>query len=1221
VSFNGETNKGGQSSDHFDCGELLSFSGADEVKCRWTDSQTLYVGVSGSLSLYPGDIVSVLGDSIYSSDSVKSCNSSYALGTVNATLTAPSDAVTPSVLFSSIQQLYDFCVDVSIDASGSIVGCLPTYEWSLVGSSSDNTTSLENLLNSANSDSLDIDNAYLNGGSWYALKLSASNCLGKNSSNVANFTMAAAAVPSLTIDGGFSQSIYSYNSLSLTARGTSSSCGDFTCSDALTYTWNVLYNPQVDFTSTLNTFSLSSGSLNASSIYYIQCKVSDCFSNENTVVVKVTTLTSDLVATIAGGTMRTVSESDILIMDGSNSYDPDGGKVGYTWSCSDAIDNPCGQNATGSESVMKIGKYMLPDNSTREPYAITLEIDSISDDRTASYTQWIYVEAEEVPSIDITTTATKFNPTESNTISATLDTTSGKIKAVWSVSDSSTDLEYGNSLSANILGAYTKTFPENSYGGLATFNLQLKSGAIDTEGSSYTLKLTATFQDSGASSMATITFVSNSAPTSGSLAVSPDSGYVLQTAFDATLSGWVDDDTPLLYTFYLMKGSTSASCQTIQASSYANSASDFYLPAGTIYIKGVITDSLGAETESVSSGVEVTQHTQLSTTNLTSLASTAISSALLNNDFDSVASTLSALTSSVVDTSIDCSAALWSYCSTLHRDNCSETANTCGECLDGYDGKSGDANTVCVYTDGCHMDGTMDGNETDIDCGGSVCAPCADGDGCEVDSDCESGICESGVCTEQTKSCPMANGLECNGGGAGTCNYKHKQSGKAMPASWCGESNVQCSAYCVCNSTYYTGSKCSMTQEQKEAALEAVVLVFENMATVFDSYDGNLDPDDVETYSAILSSSTSDVSMFDEDAASTALSVLESVVSGSDSISSTAAADILSAISNLLSYTFSSSRRSLAERQLLTSTESTLIKHLVTTCESLVSSESEGYSTDTSEDEVQMTYGAYYGADLCFFIDQSQSTDQSDAGLAASGLKLCEGLEDATIYEICSFSFTSTDVPDSTVSTVYKIVTSTRDDSRRRLSESNNSDIIRIGFTSDYNWVDESIFRANGSCPGSYYYSEDACGGYNISCSAEYSGYELECVSNSSYPVCASYNNDTDTYDLCQTVNYTSSAVYCDCGISDGIFVAEAQHSTGYVTVSYTAASPTVSPTILPTTPSPSASPTSSPTESPTVVKATSVSQNGGSAATGRSLFVTVMTIFIALSFQNTFLW
>jgi len=47
-------------------------------------------------------------------------------------------------------------------------------------------------------------------------------------------------------------------------------------------------------------------------------------------------------------------------------------------------------------------------------------------------------------------------------------------------------------------------------------------------------------------------------------------------------------------------------------------------------------------------------------------------------------------------------------------------------------------------------DTVLNGDETDVDCGGDTCDPCADGQMCNVAGDCVSGFCESGTCAPCT---------------------------------------------------------------------------------------------------------------------------------------------------------------------------------------------------------------------------------------------------------------------------------------------------------------------------------------------------------------------------------------------------------------------------------------------------------------------------------------
>jgi hypothetical protein len=66
-------------------------------------------------------------------------------------------------------------------------------------------------------------------------------------------------------------------------------------------------------------------------------------------------------------------------------------------------------------------------------------------------------------------------------------------------------------------------------------------------------------------------------------------------------------------------------------------------------------------------------------------------------------------------------------------------------------------------------DGIVNGNETDVDCGGGgACADCTLGDACSVGGDCVSGFCVDGVCcnTACVGTCTY-----CDGANAGTCSF------------------------------------------------------------------------------------------------------------------------------------------------------------------------------------------------------------------------------------------------------------------------------------------------------------------------------------------------------------------------------------------------------------------------------------------------------------------
>ncbi|MBX3196931.1 MAG: hypothetical protein KF894_02140 [Labilithrix sp.] len=81
--------------------------------------------------------------------------------------------------------------------------------------------------------------------------------------------------------------------------------------------------------------------------------------------------------------------------------------------------------------------------------------------------------------------------------------------------------------------------------------------------------------------------------------------------------------------------------------------------------------------------------------------------------------------------------------------------------------------------------GVKDGDETDIDCGGSSAPACADGKACVVPADCTSAVCTGGVCQVPTGGDGVKNGTETDidCGGAAPTNAPRCPTGKACAAT------------------------------------------------------------------------------------------------------------------------------------------------------------------------------------------------------------------------------------------------------------------------------------------------------------------------------------------------------------------------------------------------------------------------------------------------------
>src|SRR5690606_24035045 len=124
-----------------------------------------------------------------------------------------------------------------------------------------------------------------------------------------------------------------------------------------------------------------------------------------------------------------------------------------------------------------------------------------------------------------------------------------------------------------------------------------------------------------------------------------------------------------------------------------------------------------------------------------------------------------------------------SHCSN-RRVDADETDIDCGgrDCDPCALGRMCEAGSDCVNgtcTAGrCQMpsctDDVKNSSETDIDCGGDGCPPCADDKRCEQNVDCESASCSGGFCAAPTCDDRIKNGNESDvdcGGNCDPCEY------------------------------------------------------------------------------------------------------------------------------------------------------------------------------------------------------------------------------------------------------------------------------------------------------------------------------------------------------------------------------------------------------------------------------------------------------------------
>src|SRR6201999_2891173 len=111
----------------------------------------------------------------------------------------------------------------------------------------------------------------------------------------------------------------------------------------------------------------------------------------------------------------------------------------------------------------------------------------------------------------------------------------------------------------------------------------------------------------------------------------------------------------------------------------------------------------------------------------------------------------------------------------------------------------GGQSTNGICQDASCTDGVKSGTETDTDCGGSSCAPCAAGMSCAANRDCTSGVCATGTCAEPSCSDKIQNGDETDTDCGGSCQTCLPGQRCKLPTDCAGGNctNGTCSLTCL----------------------------------------------------------------------------------------------------------------------------------------------------------------------------------------------------------------------------------------------------------------------------------------------------------------------------------------------------------------------------------------------------------------------------------------
>lgn len=829
ISFDSPTDQGGSKylSSTFNCGLLLYFSGSSLATCRWTSNTTIISILSG---LYKYEnlnfSISIVPKAIKSYDLYSGSFIGYINSTLVVTVIFPLNPSSP-IISLSVPNLISKCDNIVIDAtktSGPSNLRFRSIKWYVSGSG--NSSTINKYLTSFTSLSspITVSNSFFSAGD-YTIGLIVENLLMKSSTAEVKIKVLTTSSPyTVRINGPSVVVLNRSQPLSLFANVVASSCnGSTSLTTPVTYVWSVyqdgLISSSFNVISTskdVRYFILPSYSFDLFSSYTIQVTVSSTLgTGVASVVVQV--VQSGITASIKRGGYQSVPQGGSFTLDGSESFSNDypllSQILSYKWSCKRlALSNfgsSCNSALTNSTSALAtfLSSNLTNTNTINDEFEVTLYIsDTLG--QSASTSIKITISQSFVPSIQFAAINTKYNPQSKILISASISCPLSTCYANWSIS----------TLFANEISTSQVYYP--SLKGSVTLQFAIKSLSL-LAGNSYNLQLSAAYSKLSLSltdesqyfSVSSVTIIANKPPSDGTISVNPTTGYTLTTTFLLQTSSWYSssENLPLAYTFGYYKISTEKSIlvKSRDQNQYINSA----LGQGLIESNYSITcqviaydiyDSFG----SASTIVNVLP--QNSSFNFFNFAQSYISKAFLTNDVNVISQTISSTVFAL--NAVNCSTKSEKFCSSINRQRCSSTSNTCGSCQSGYIGLDGDANTLCFLPESAKSVSSL----------------------CTSNQECITSLCVDGRCGFANKLCPN----NCTSNENGRCIFQDVSSLKEV--SSCAQGNLSCQATCICSQGFF-GGDCSLTESTYEVSVKARRLLCSSLLQLTNVEDAGID--------------------------------------------------------------------------------------------------------------------------------------------------------------------------------------------------------------------------------------------------------------------------------------------------------------------------------------------------------------------------------------------
>lgn len=817
-----------QYGESFRCSSVMNVQGGASCSCVWSSRRQIQLILDGTCLIGSGSEVSLR------TDAIKALCSTVVTGNVcpfafssALTISAPKFPVIPTPVLSAPLSVGS-CSDLTINAGNSLGA--GGRDWSLVAwgvkfepsaGAIVNSTALQILTGFLNKPSnkllrgpIKIARNLLQLGD-YTFTLTLRNWLGRTGVQSADISVTQDLdLPEVSISGPAKLMLKRFDTVNLIAVAALPSCETKT---ALSYTWSV-YKGLILTENIRSTakdkryFVLPPYTLDAGAEYTVFVQVQVGGRQSATVAksyVSIQVGRADVVARITGGVEQTVNGNDTVTIDAGKSLDPDDPanlkSLQYSWNCVDeSIKNYGGvcpltvDHIIASLTPKNWSSLVIPRNSTCGEKHLRFSV-RVSNAHGSSQTVSTLVRfvLQEIPALVIQQIALgkKYSPSDKVILTAELSGAGGSSSGVWALwSSKQVNSSLLNGMTA-VPNSVSRVFPT---GNRILIQLSLKPNSL-LAGMTYNFQLTATYLPTiNSSSLAknsielasgsnvavsqTVSILVNAPPSGGSLQISPASGTAVDTLFEFSTFSWSDDPNDLPLVYVMTAGSVNSADWPVKTASVANFAETLLGPglASTNYVVYGQTQAIDIYGASATASSQVTVNPPASVAVLQGLLASSLSAAFIDGDADVVSQVISSVASTL--NVVDCTVP--TPCSSLNRAACSTTPNTCGPCLSDYLGAYGPANSFCVLPTSAFRVG----------------------DSCSANSKCASSLCVSGKCAVKQKEC--ANSCS----GHGTCSYLDAS---GNPTTNCNSNNMNCKAYCSCNSGFY-GVDCSLDQSSME---------------------------------------------------------------------------------------------------------------------------------------------------------------------------------------------------------------------------------------------------------------------------------------------------------------------------------------------------------------------------------------------------------------------